>query len=288
MNMEGRNWMNMKTLRVGFIGLGDIGGPIADRIIAAGFPTTLWARRAASLDPYRNAAADFAGTPRALGEASDVVGICVFSGADVREVLDGPEGVLAGMRPGGVVIVHSTISTEDTAALAALAARRDVSLLDAPVSGARARALSGELTIMVGGSDAAFNTARPVMDSYAKTVRLMGALGSGQRTKVLNNILGSCNLRLAALALETGSRLGLDAAAVQEVLRNASGSSFNLGILVDRLLHDPAFARHAASMTRKDNALYRAVCRQAGIEPSLLDHIADEATELLERLGAGG
>jgi 3-hydroxyisobutyrate dehydrogenase-like beta-hydroxyacid dehydrogenase len=286
MNIGGRNRMNTKGLRVGFIGLGDMGGPIASRIVAAGFPTTLWARRAVSLDPYRGSDAHFADTPKALGEGSDVVGICVFSGADAQQVLDGPDGVLAGMRPGGVIIVHSTISTDDTAALAALAARRGISLLDAPVSGARGRALSGELTIMVGGSEQAFKIARPIMDSYGKTVRLMGGLGSGQRTKVLNNILGSCNLRLAALALETGSRLGLNEAAIQEVLRNSSGSSFNLGILVDRLLHDSAFARHAASMTRKDNALYRAVCTEAGIEPNLLDQIADEATALLERLGA--
>ncbi len=277
--------MEMNGLRVGFIGLGDMGGPIAGRIITAGFPTTLWARRAASLDPYRGGVAQIAGTPRALGEASDVVGICVFSGADARQVLDGSEGVFAGIRPGGVVIVHSTISIDDTAALAALASRHGVNLLDAPVSGARARALSGELTIMVGGSEEAFNIVRPVMDSYGKTVRLMGALGSGQKTKVLNNILGSCNLRLAALALETGTRLGLNAAAVQEVLRNSSGNSFNFGILVDRLLHDPRFARHAASMTRKDNALYRAVCRQAGIESNRLDQIAKEATALLDRLG---
>jgi 3-hydroxyisobutyrate dehydrogenase-like beta-hydroxyacid dehydrogenase len=277
--------MNVKNLRVGFIGLGDMGGPIAERIIAAGFPTTLWARRSVSLEPYRGSPAQFAATPRALGNASDVVGICVFAGADVKQVLDGPEGVFAGLQKGGVVLVHSTISTADTADLAVIAARRGISLLDAPVSGARTKALAGELAIMAGGSEDAFNTARPVMQAYGRTVRLMGPLGSGQRTKVLNNILGACNLRLAALALETADRLGLDQAAVQEVLRNSSGSSFNLGILVDRLLHDPSFARHAAGMTRKDNALYRDVCDQAGIGPSRLDQIADEATDMLERLG---
>jgi 3-hydroxyisobutyrate dehydrogenase-like beta-hydroxyacid dehydrogenase len=277
--------MNTSSLRVGFIGLGDMGGPIAERIIAAGFPTTLWARRAAALEPYRGGPAQFAATPKDLGEASDVVGICVFAGADVRQVLDGVQGVVAGMKTGDVVLVHSTISIDDTLALAAIAARSGVSLLDAPVSGARAKALAGELTIMAGGSAEAFNTALPVMQAYGRTVRRMGPLGSGQRTKVLNNILGACNLRLAALALEIADQLTLDQAAVREVLRHSSGSSFNFGILVDRLLHDPGFARHAACMTRKDNALYRAVCDQAGIDPSRLDQIADEATELLERLG---
>jgi 3-hydroxyisobutyrate dehydrogenase-like beta-hydroxyacid dehydrogenase len=277
--------MNTSNLRVGFIGLGDMGGPIAERIIAAGFPTTLWARRPAALEPYRGGPARFAATPKALGEASDVVGICVFAGADVLQVLGGPEGVLAGMKSGGVVLVHSTISTEDMAALVPMAAQRGVSLLDAPVSGARAKALAGALTIMAGGGEAAFNTARPVMQAYGGTERLMGELGTGQRTKVLNNILGACNLRLAALALETADRLGLDQSAVQDVLRHSSGGSFNLGILIDRLLRDPGFARHAAGMTRKDNALYRAVRDEAGIEPSRLDQIADEATELLERLG---
>ena len=276
------------AVRVGFIGLGDMGGPIASRIIQAGFATTLWARRATSLDPYRDTAAAFAATPRDVGEASDVVGVCVFNDADVEDVLGGEIGVFSGLKAGAVVLVHSTISVEGMERLADEGARLGVHVLDAPVSGARSGAEAGRLAIMVGGDPTAFERARPVMQAYGSTVRLMGPPGSGQRMKVLNNVLGFCNLRMAHLALEVGGRLGLEAQAVKDVLRNASGSSFNLPILIDRLMPDPDFARHALTMTIKDTDLYKSVRAKADVGHTLLDHLAEEAAIVVEEISRRG
>jgi 3-hydroxyisobutyrate dehydrogenase-like beta-hydroxyacid dehydrogenase len=277
--------MTANGIRVGFIGLGDMGGAIARRIIDAPFPTTLWARRDASFEPFKNTDAKFAASPRELGAASDVVGVCVFKGSDVLEVLCGESGVFSGLRAGGVVLVHSTISVDEISDISQQAALRGINLLDAPVSGARAGAEAGRLAIMVGGDESAFNTARPVMQAYGGTVRLMGPLGSGQKTKVLNNVLGFCNLRMAYLALQIGEKLGLDSEALQTILRSGSASSFNLAMLIDRLLPDPQFARHALTMTVKDTDLYKAVREAANIGPSWLDRLAEEAVTVVSELG---
>ena len=98
---------------VGFIGLGSQGGPMAGRIIEAGFPTTLWARRPASLEPFAGTAATVAGSPAELAAASDLVCLCVVGDTDVEEVVTGENGVLAGLKPGGVIAIHSTVHPDD-------------------------------------------------------------------------------------------------------------------------------------------------------------------------------
>jgi 3-hydroxyisobutyrate dehydrogenase len=121
--------------RVGFIGLGSQGGPMARCIVEGGYPLTLWARRPESVEPFGDAAATVVGTPAEVGAASDVVGICVVADADVEDVALRPDGVLAGMAPGGVVAVHSTIHPDTCRRLAEQAAGRGVAVVDAPVSG---------------------------------------------------------------------------------------------------------------------------------------------------------
>jgi len=126
--------------KVGFIGLGSQGGPMARQIIDAGFRTTLWARRPESLEPFADTAARVADTPKILGADSDIVGICVRADADVVAVVSGPHGVLSGMAPDGVIMVHSTTHPDTCRRLAETAADRGVSLIDAPVSGGGQRA----------------------------------------------------------------------------------------------------------------------------------------------------
>ncbi|MDB5982091.1 MAG: 3-hydroxyisobutyrate dehydrogenase-like protein [Pseudomonas sp.] len=271
--------------RAGFIGLGDMGGAIARRIIDAGFPTTLWARREASLEPFRDTSFASAPTPRDLGQSSDIVGLCVFGDDDVRAVALGPNGVLAGMSVGSILIIHSTISVDATLEISLAAEAKGVCVLDAPVSGARNGAVTGKLTIMAGGDPAAFDKALPFMSAYGASIFYLGPTGSGQKMKVLNNVLGFANLRMASLALELGAQLGLEPQSVQSILRSGSAGSFNLNILLDRLLPDPAFARHAVTMTEKDTRLYQAVCKSAGLGRSLMDQVAEEAIDVVAALG---
>ena len=136
---------------VGFIGLGSQGAPMAHRIIEGGFPLTLWARRQQSLHPFADTAANTALTPAGVGEASSIVCICVTGDEDVEEVVLGADGALAGMAPGGTLVVHSTVHPETCVRLRGHAAEKGVSVLDAPVSGGGPAAEQGTLLVMVGG-----------------------------------------------------------------------------------------------------------------------------------------
>src|SRR5579871_3937120 len=168
----------------GFIGLGSQGAGMAQRIIEQGVPAVLWARRPATLEPFDGHATN-ASDPVELGRASDVVGICVTDGAAVRAVTLEPAGVLAGMRPGSVLAIHSTIGTQECEPIAAAAAAREVLVVDAPVSGGGAAAAAGNLTVYVGGTDVAVARVRPVFETYGNPVLHMGALGTELRTKLL-------------------------------------------------------------------------------------------------------
>src|SRR4051794_8114267 len=154
--------------RVGFVGLGSQGGPMARRIVEAGYPTTLWARRPASLEPFADTAAATAASPAELGAASDVLGVCVVDDAGVDEVLRGPDGALAAMADGAVVIVHSTVHPETCVRL-----QDDfphLRLVDAPVSGGGQKAADGELLVMVGGPTDVVERCRPVLETFGDPV----------------------------------------------------------------------------------------------------------------------
>jgi 3-hydroxyisobutyrate dehydrogenase len=238
----------------GFIGLGSQGAGMAQRIIEKGVPTTLWARRSKSLDPFRGRAA-FAVDPAELGRASEVVGICVTDGAAVREVTLGATGVLAGMTEGSVLAVHSTIGTDECAEIAEAAARRGVDVIDAPVSGGGAAAAAGALTVYVGGTAASVERARPVLETYGDPVLHMGALGSGLRTKLINNVLNAAHFALAHDAMAIGVEFGLDAQQLGVALTSGSGRSFSLEVLVGLGSLD-AISAHAGPLLAKDVGLF--------------------------------
>jgi 3-hydroxyisobutyrate dehydrogenase len=256
-----------------------MGGAIATRLLAAGFPVTLWARRPESLRQFEPGRFRAATSPAELGQHSDVVGICVFADADVRQVVLGPAGVLAGLRAGSVLLIHSTVSVATCREVAAQAAMVGVEVIDAPVTGARARALAGDLVVLLGGDAAAIEKARPVLAAFAGTTAHLGPLGSGQRMKALNNALGNATGRLASMAIDIGVQLGLDAGWVIEILRTGSASSAPMTSMVDRLMRDPEFAGLAARMIVKDTALFREMCAEAGVEAGALEELAGERAE---------
>ena len=200
--------------RVGFIGLGSQGGPMARRIVESGHPLTIWARRPVALEPYADTAAAVASTPAALGAASDVVGICVMGDADVEDVVLRGDGVLAGMEPGGVVAIHSTIHPDTVARLAEQAASRGVGVVDAPVSGGGGAAAQGELLVMVGGDDDHVARCRPVFDTFAGEVIHLGPLGSGQIAKLVNNLVFMALVTVGLDTFELADELGMDRSAL--------------------------------------------------------------------------
>ncbi|MFC3175424.1 NAD(P)-dependent oxidoreductase [Novosphingobium bradum] len=219
--------------RVGFIGLGDIGAPMARRLLRQGFPLSIWARRpetiAAFAEPEARAVADLA----ELGRSVDIAAICVGHDADLLDLLF-TRGLIAAMRPGGALVIHSTVHPGTVSQAAEAGRARGVAVIDAPVSGGRSGAAQGTLTLMVGCEEADLALVRPMLEALGTPTRL-GPVGAGQTAKILNNTLMSANIGLAADAMACAADLGLDPAAFAQILARSSGNSAGLGILMARL-----------------------------------------------------
>ncbi|OBH25911.1 NAD(P)-dependent oxidoreductase [Mycobacterium sp. E1319] len=264
-------------MRVGFIGLGSQGAPMARRIADGGYPITLWARRAETLEPFADTAANIAGSPAELGAASDLVCLCVVADADVDELAG---GVLSAMPSGGVLAVHSTVHPDTCRRLAERAAAQGVSVIDAPVSGGGPAAEQGRLMVMVGGAGDVVERCRPVFETYADPVVHLGALGSGQTTKLLNNLLFTANLATAATTLALAEQLGVSPERLTEVVSRGSANSFALNALggiggLDRL------AGVAGGLLRKDVRLVVDLAEGAGARAGAVLDAADAALTLL-------
>jgi 3-hydroxyisobutyrate dehydrogenase-like beta-hydroxyacid dehydrogenase len=243
-----------QKISCGFIGLGSQGAPIARRMVDAGFSTMLWARRTASFEPYRDTAALFATSLEDVGAHSDHVGICVVTDDDVREVC---EILIPAMKSGARLAIHSTIHPETCREMAALAATRGIGLIDAPVSGGSPAAEAGTLTLMLGGDPATIAQSMPVFKSFGGLIVSLGEVGAGQHVKLLNNSLLLANLGLVEAVLKGGDSLGVDRAALINLLLNSSGKSFALD--VRSRMADPSSFRHGGALLRKDLRLLGAV-----------------------------
>ncbi len=267
--------------RVGFIGLGSQGGPMARRIAEAGLPLTLWARRPEALESFADSGASFAATPAELGAASDVVGICVVADADVEDVLLRADGVLAGMAPGGVVAIHSTIHPDTCRRLADAAAERDIAVVDAPVSGGAPAASEGTLLVMAGGDADDLARCQPMFDTFANPVIHLGPLGSGQMAKLMNNFVFTAQIAVALDTYSFADDLGVDRAALGQVLAHGSGGSRAAGIIAGANF-DITGIRDHAGLLHKDVGIMREVARARDCAPpDVLDGLTDHALDLL-------
>lgn len=267
---------------VGFIGLGSQGGPMARRIIDEGFPLTIWARRPDTLEPFDGTGASVAPTPRALGEASDIVGICVVADADVEAVVLGDQGVLAGMKPGSTLLIHSTVHPRTCGRIAASALALGVGVLDAPVSGGGGAASQRALLVMVGGAEEVLDRCRPVLETFGNPILHLGPLGSGLTAKLLNNVMFTAHLALAREAFELAERLGMDRAALGQVLAHGSGGSRAAATMAASGFNTAGLSQ-AAALLRKDVGLVQEVLAEAEVpEPPTLFGAACAALDSLE------
>lgn len=267
-------------MRVGFIGLGSQGGPMARAIIDAGFDTTLWARRPATLEPYADTAAKIAGSPGELGAASDVVCLCVVGDADVEEVVDGDDGVLAGMAEGGIIAIHSTVHPDTCRRLAKVAEAKGVSLIDAPVSGGAPAVEEKRLLVMAGGDADVVALCRPVFETYGHHVHL-GDLGSGQVAKLLNNLLFTANIANAKTALQLGQDLGVDTVSLADVLTRGSANSAALAVVAGAGGSLDMLAEIAGGLLQKDVRLVVDIAENAGATPGSVLDAADATLMML-------
>ncbi len=270
---------------VGFVGLGNQGAPIAARIIDAGFPLQVWARRHEAYAGLLERGAVAAPDLHTLGAACSVVGVCVTADADVIEVVLGEgAGIAHAMRADGVIAIHSTVSPDTVVELAATTAAMGLHLLDAPVSGGASGATAGTMTTMVGGDASALEVARPVFDAFSSVVALLGPVGSGQRMKLLNNNLCYANVAMAISALEIAENLGMDPEVAAEVIAVSSGNSTGLRILTDPTLF--AKASGPTSNVAKDVAHFQAMVTAQGLAEHPMVGAASTAAAGLATLAA--
>ena len=269
-------------MRVGFIGLGSQGAPMARQIIDGGYDTTLWARRPASLEPYADTAAKVAGSPAELGATSDLVCICVVGDADVEEVLGGDTGVLAGMAEGGIIAIHSTVHPDTCRRLAETAAAKGVSVIDAPVSGGAPAVAERRLLVMVGGEPVVVERCRPVFETFANPIVHLGDLGSGQLTKLLNNLLFTANVATAKTTLMLGEALGVSASSLAEVITRGSATSAALNSIAAMGGSLETMTQVAGALLAKDVRLVADIADKAQATPGAVLDAADAALRLLE------
>ena len=261
-------------LRAGFVGLGNIGKPMARRLVAGGLETTVFDVVPAAVDELVAAGARRAACAREVAAAADVVGLCVRDDADVRAVVLGPDGLLASAVPGLVVAIHSTVLPRTVCEMGEAAAARGVGVVDACVTGGAAGAEQGRLTYMVGGEAAYVERCRPVFATCAAKIVHTGALGTGTATKLCNNLMTYLGFLAAFEATLLARRSGLSQEALEEVTR-ANGNMTDQMHMFLRLHRLPAEQRKEpgfqqmllgfTTLAEKDLAVTLAFAREHGV-----------------------
>jgi 3-hydroxyisobutyrate dehydrogenase-like beta-hydroxyacid dehydrogenase len=250
---------------VGFVGLGDQGGPMAVAIAEAGYPLHAWARRAQSYEALSGIQFTRHEELAALSGSVDLLALCLRDDQDIEDLIE-QHGLIDALRPGATVVNHGTGDPKKNENFAAAFGARDLRYLDAPVSGGRPGAIARTLTTIVGGDQAAFQRSRPVFDSFSRKVAHMGPAGSGQLTKLLNNALTMANLKNAADVFEVASQLGLDLPLLQDVIAVSSGSSAILQAIGVQI--DAEAAKHLQALMRKDIQHFADAVRDRGLDVS--------------------
>jgi len=215
--------------RVAFCGLGVMGAPMAGHLLRNGHDVVVYNRTRAKADAWHaQHGGSVAASPRDAAEGADLVFMCVGNDADVREVAVGPHGALHGMRGGSVLVDHTTASAGVAREVAAACAAHHVGFLDAPVSGGQAGAVNGVLTVMCGGEQSVFDTARPVIMSYARACELLGPSGAGQLAKMVNQICIAGLVQGLSEGINFAQRAGLDVEQLVSVISKGAAQSWQM------------------------------------------------------------
>jgi 3-hydroxyisobutyrate dehydrogenase-like beta-hydroxyacid dehydrogenase len=257
---------------IGFIGAGQLGEPMVQRLVAAGQPTAVYARRDDVRARLRGAGAVLADSVAELAAASDILICCLFSDAQLRETAMGPDGFIANLKEGAIFVSHTTGSVSTLRTLAASSA--SLTVLDAPVSGTADDIAQGTLTVLLGGESEAARRVQPVLAAYADPIVHTGVLGSARDMKLLNNVVFAANAQLVAAAVRIGERLGVPPDALLSALTVCSGNS-NAASYVQGAGGLEKFAELAEPFLRKDVAAAVAAATDAGAELGLLRSVVE-------------
>ena len=239
--------------KIGFLGLGVMGYPMAGHLQAAGHQVTVYNRTVAKAESWsQEHGGSWAATPRQAAEGADFVMACVGNDDDLRAVCQGADGAFAGMVSGAVFVDHTTVSAKVTRELYGAAQTAGISFLDAPISGGQAGAENGVLSVMCGGDQQAFDAAAPIVDAYARICRRIGASGAGQMTKMCNQIAIAGLVQGLSEALHFAEKADLDSRAVVEVISQGAAGSWQMSNRYETMIEDHFEHGFAVDLMRKD------------------------------------
>lgn len=267
-------------MKVAFIGLGVMGYPMAGHVLRAGLEICVFNRNAARAEQWcAEYGGDMAPTPAEAAKNADVVLVCVGNDDDVRAVVLGESGVLSAMKPGAILVDHTTASADLARELAGAAQQQGKQFLDAPVSGGQAGAENGALTVMIGGDPSTYDLAKPVIDCYSRFSKLLGPAGHGQLAKMVNQICIAGVVQGLAEGLNFAMKAGLEGEALIETLSKGAAGSWQMENRYQTMLQDQYEFGFAVDWMRKDLGIALAEAAKNGAElpvTALVDHFYQE------------
>ena len=273
--------------KITFLGLGVMGYPMAGHLVAAGHSVTVYNRTTAKAEAWVAQHGGALGkTPADAAEGSEMVMACVGNDDDLRSVCLGPDGAFASMSEGSIFVDHTTVSAAVTRELYESAKAKGISFVDAPVSGGQAGAENGQLSIMCGGDQEDYDWAEPVMNVYSKLCRRIGDSGSGQMTKMCNQIAIAGLVQGLAEAMHFASKAGLDGAAVIEVISQGAAGSWQMSNRHETMLDDHFEHGFAVDWMRKDLGICLATADENGASLPVTA-LVDQFYKDVQKLGGG-
>lgn len=273
--------------KITFLGLGVMGYPMAGHLMAAGHSVTVYNRTTAKAEAWVAQHGGALGkTPADAAEGAEMVMACVGNDDDLRSVCLSSDGAFASMREGSTFVDHTTVSAAVTRELYGSAKAKGISFVDAPVSGGQAGAENGQLSIMCGGDQKDYDWAEPVMNVYSKLCRRIGDSGSGQMTKMCNQIAIAGLVQGLAEAMHFASKAGLDGAAVIEVISQGAAGSWQMSNRHETMLDDHFEHGFAVDWMRKDLGICLATADENGASLPVTA-LVDQFYKDVQKLGGG-
>lgn len=273
-------------MNVGFIGLGNMGGPMAGWVLKTGLPLVVHDIREDAASPLLEQGAAWADSPAEVASRSDIVCVCVPGPTEMEAVSLGPNGAVEGLSPGAVLIDHTTNSPETVRAVGEAVRQREAFMLDAPLDGGREGALAGEITLFVGGDQEVMQRARPVLDSFARSVVWVGELGTGAVTKIVHNALAMSIDLLLAECMTLGVKAGVSTTRLVEAFGKGCIVGENMTFtkrLPQTLFKGDFTARFALKLAHKDFGLAGELSTRYGVPTRIIDLCQAELLEAMNR-----
>ena len=274
-------------MKIGFIGVGNMGKPMARNLLKAGYSVSVYDLMEANVNELAAEGAIPCKTNLELAASVDVVFASLPNAAIVASVMAGPSGVISACKPGATIIDMSSVSPSSTRKMAKLATDKGVNYVDAPVSGGTAGAAAGTLTIMVGADDAVFDKIKPILEVIGKNIYHVGGTGLGDAIKIVNNLLLGCNMVSLAEALVLGAKCGLKPETMRDIISVSSGNSYALGAKLEKFIMAGDFSGgFMTDLQYKDLGLALESAKEVAM-PLPMTAVATEVFEMARAAGLG-